>query len=364
MKRKVFVLSLIPFLIGCASSGGNSNPEGSTGYFKQFEEQVEASEREYTFIELYDAEQNRFQVSFIYDLHFGYSLRIVEYDLFDWYHAPNEGKFSNDYESVIFEFTDFSSSSLFKRGEYILYHSIVNEKDSFKLKAVDIEYNLTTTKKDTPIHINGDLVGTFVYKQNNEELFSIKSEVSSKEEGLVSTITLKEENKEFSTSNLTFGGASVTFIAHGNQDGEYIKDGVSYVFSYNESTETWKLKADNNEYALEKKDEEKPTKDGYFYTHLVKVSNSHVVINILNELGEDRRHVQLSELDQGGKSNFTAFFYIDNNGESLINQQSLSGNIIFTSDASIELRHSVVNNADKIDLYRNNQLLYDDLVIE
>ena len=358
MKKELSLLLLLPLFVGCASTNG-ATPSSQNGYFKQFEEQVEVAEREYTFIELYDGSLNRFQVSFIYDLHFGYSLRIVEYDLFDWYHAPNEGVFANDYESITFEFSDLSSSDLFKRGEYTLYHSLVNGKDSFKLKAVDIEYPLTTTKKDAPVHINGNLVGTFLY----EDKFSITSQVSTKEEGLKSTILLTEEDKEFTTSNLVFNDASVSFATTGSQDGEYIKDGGSYTFSYNENNETWKLVSGSNEYNLAKKDEEKPTKEGYFYSNLVKTSNAHVVIDILNELGEERRQVLLSELDPGGKANFAAFLLISNNGESLVNEQSLSGKLIFTSDASIELRHSTINNIDKFELYRNNQLLYDDLVI-
>ena len=251
----------------------------------------------------------------------------------------------------------------YQKGSYTLYHSLVNDKDSFKLKAADVEYQLTTTEKNPPIHIDGDLVGSFSYKINNEEKFSLKSEVSSKEEGLVSTITLKEGNTDFTTSNLSFSDDSVTFKVESSSSGNYIKGGVSYTFSYSEEQDKWTLTDSTNTYELEKKNE-RETKEGYFYNNFIKASNEHISMTIKSEVGMNKRYVCLSELDEGGKKNIWTFFVISNNGDSLTNENNITGNIIFTSGSSFEFRHSVNNGVDKIDFYKDNQLLYSNLTIE
>ena len=359
MKKKLLLLLTLPLIIGCSAPKKDDDTTTKDGYFKQFEERVNESEQEYSFISLYDDISNRFKVEFIYDLHFGFSLKITEYDLFDWYHAPNEGEFASDYESVIFTFSDESSSDLFKKGKYVLYHSLINNIDSFKLLAVDTEYKLTTTSKDAPIHINGDLVGKFVYQENNEDIFTLESIVSSKEDGLKSTITLKEGDIEFTTTNLSFKSASTTFTLNADKDGGYLKSNTTYTFKYIENTETWQLSNKRDTYNLIKLEEEKEEKDGYFYKKISRMYNDHFTLDIESNVGEDRRFVILSELDEGGKTCFSAFFEIKNDGESLVNMNSLSGKIIFTSGATIEFKHE----DDQVKLYKDNTLLFDDIAV-
>ena len=359
MKKFALSLIILPLLVACSTSGNTPEPT-QDGYFKQFEEKVDNKRDEYTFINLFDGEYNRFTVTFNYDLHFGYTLKIVEYDLIDWLYYPNEGTFAKDYESVSFYLADKSTSELFPRGQYTLKHSLVNDKDSFTLVVIDKEYKLTTEEKSAPVHIDGDLVGNFVYLDNEEEKFSISSTVSSKEDGLKSTITLKEGELDFVAANISFSSASCSFILSGANDGHYLKRGVSYTFKFIESTGKWKL----NDYVLEKKDGEKPTKDGYFYNSLVTFGNEHVLISILSEMGESSRFVSLSELDEGGKKNINTFFDITNDGESLVNSQSIKGNLIFTEGSNFEIKHTIKNNVDTFELYKNNTLLYSDMLIQ
>ena len=365
MKKSVLALLFIPFLFSCSNKGSSDE-----GFFKRFKDQIDNKEEEVTFLNLFDSISNLYSVDFYYDLHIGFSLKITEYDLLDYYYYPNEGVFSDDFESVTFQLSDRNDSELFPAGTYVLEHKLVNKADSFTLKVSNVTdnltYNLTTTHKDAPIHIDINLVGTFDYKVNDETMFTIYSKVGSKADGFPSTITLNEGDKEFNASNYHFSNSEVTFDISGTSDGTYIKRTNNVSIKYSESSDSCKLILGNDNYPLVKRDEGPIGKEGFFYNNALRLSNEYFTMEMKSEVGTERRYYSISELDEGGRKNMVVLFRIYNQGETLRNDQGFNGYTIFsgvTSD-TLEFRHRVENDADIVDVYRNNSLLYSNLTIE
>ena len=351
MKKSLILLSIIPFLFSCRSFG--------EGYFEYVEEKLQnEGEGEYSFLHLYDKALNRFNVEFMYDLHFGLSLKIVEYDDQDIYIYPNEGKISKNYEQVTFTNTACDSSELFPRGEYTLSHKYKFGKDTFNLLAVDINYSLTLDKKEKPSFLDKELIGKYHDEENN---ISIEVNRSSKKNGLVTSIILKEGNKTYIGTDFIFSDDQVEFKIKGDKDGEYIKNG-SAALTYDSSSNEYILTIGNFDYVVLKVKEDEGEK-GFFQKGYFKVSNSHLSIEFINYFGESKVQLKLEELDEGG-SIVVAFFDILDDGESLKNTQELDGKLIFTKGNEYTLKHSLVGERDKVDLYKNDTLLYQDLIIE
>ena len=73
--------------------------------------------------------------------------------------------------------------------------------------------------------------------------------------------------------------------------------------------------------------------------------------------------MKLDELKEGGKKDMYVLFSVVDEGESLINEQGLTGNLVFTANSVVKITHTLKDNKDKIDLYKNNELLYENLLI-
>ena len=102
-------------------------------------------------------------------------------------------------------------------------------------------------------------------------------------------------------------------------------------------------------------------KTGFFYNNMYYISNSDFNFKMNMKMGELAVQVIINELVDGGKSNITTYFNIGDDGDSLTSAQNISGNAIFTSGNTYKFVHTVSNETDKIDLYKNNALLYSDL---
>ena len=351
MKRRLAILSIIPFLFSCSSFGGE--------YFKYVEEKLQNEGKgEYSFLQLYDNELNRFSVEFVYDLHFGLSLKIVEYDDQDIYIYPNEGEISKNYEKVTFNNDSYDSSELFPRGEYVLSHSFKYGKDNFSLLAADINYSLTLDKKDKPLFLDKDLIGKY---HDEENKFSLEVNRSSKKNGMITSIILKEENKTYIGADFTYGNDQVEFNIKGDEDGEYIKNG-SAALTYDMESEEYIFTVGSFDYVILKNKEDENEK-GFFHTGFFKVFNEHLSIELVNYIGDSKAQLKLEELDEGGAM-IIAFFDLLDNGETLKNTQELDGKLIFLKNNKYELKHTIVDDKDQVDLYKNEELLYQNLTIE
>ena len=358
--KKVLLLLSLPLLFSCADS---KKSEPYTGqYFKKYYDKVEQdSSREYSFLTLYDAEDNRFSVTFGYGLHFFYELKITEYDINDWYHSPNEGVFAEDYESVSFTFNAASESELFPDGTYILSHQYVENKHAFTLSVNGNVLPLTTQKKTRPTFINDGLIGEFSYKENNQIAFTLSCDVGPLSRKRPVIITLKEGELSFGASTIIVKSSSVSFTIGGDYEGQYVKFGSASLSV--DSAEQVTLKIGRKSYKLTK--ESGPVQSSYFgdENNHSTYSNKYVSMTLSNLMGTSFRYIQLSELQEGGRKDWFVLFNILDEGNRLTNKQSLGGNLIFTSDSTVSLVHSVVNDHDKVDLYKDGILLYESLII-
>ena len=355
--KKFALLLLLPILVGC---GDNPTPS-SNGYFKQYKDQVTDLEKEYSFITLYDGVENqsRFSLEFLYEPHFHFGLKITEYAVQPVIHYPNEGIFSNDYESVTFTLVN-STSALFPKGKYVLSHYLDNEIDQFRLTCGNTVYPLTSEKKKSPYKLNPGLYGKFEYQVNEEALFEIKVEESNDTEVIVS---LKENEKEFTASEYSMLGDELDFKIIGNSDGTYLKNNTLAKFIYNDEgteEEMWTLYLGSVSYHLTyiHIDPVDPT-EGYFRNNKVILSNNSFSCELVNVMGGLGWQVKLTV---GEKSIYT-FFTISDDGESL-SSSGINLTPVFEASNTYRFTHYLEGTTDKVDLFKNDVIYYQDLTIQ
>ena len=366
MKKLLLIFPLFVLTVGCANNKSNKNE--STDYFKQYYEEVTDPEGEYSFINLFDKNGNRFNVEFLYEPHFHFGLRIVEYAVSPIFHYPNEGVFSGDYEKVTFTLAE-SGSDLFTAGEYVLTHKVSKGKESFTLKANNKTYALTTTPKEPPIIFNVGLLGSFTYIENEEEKFYLDVSADAFDETYTLDVSLQEGESEFKGTIFNINDKMIEFNVSGESNGEYIEVNTNASFMYDDSREDgehWYFSQEGHIYEMTYIEEEEPpvTHDGYFYNNFVTVSNSDFSMSITSlAFGDAAVMVTINELGEGGKQNIPTYFLIGDNGDSLSNMQAIMGNTIFEPSSTYKFVHSVNNAVDQIVLYKDSQLLYSNLVI-
>ena len=359
MNKIFLIFATIPVFSFCSNIPPVEKYDGE--YFKQFEERVDGDNtKEYSFFTLYDGEANRFELTFGYGLHFFYEIQITEYDMDDWYYSPNEGVFSEDYESITFTLDAKSKSELFPDGTYVLTHAWVYNKHTFTLTVNDEVFSLTTKKNNRPHYISSDLVGSFDYKVNNSIKFTLNVDVTSLADNRRVSVSLSEGDKNFTGSNIVYSTAYISFDVVGSSSGELIKTGSGKLEYKNEK---YTFTNNRQSYSMTKKGDQGSTSYLNDPNNNSTFSNEHVSIKLGMLLGKDYRYLVLSELDEGGRQNMQVLFRFEDENESLINDQRANGNLIFTSGKQIKITHTLENENHKIRLFIDNELLYDNLVI-
>ena len=367
LKTLICFASSVLLFSGCTT---NVNPpkDEYTPFFKDIALDIESGDvDETTYYTFYEAgNKNRFYVELTYDLHFGLSLKIEEYDLLSFILYPNEGVVSSDYESITFSYTALEKTDLFSKGTYILSHN--KETDSFSLKAASKNYSLSLTEKERPNYIYYDLVGEFAYIHNDETIFSMEVEVGEKSQGYPVSILLEEGDKVFVGSNVRNNGETSTFDISGEEDGLYLKNAKDVSFSFSEGTDVHSFTIDGNRYVLTKIEEEKKEEltGNYFIDNAekLKFSFSDFEARLSYKAGKDQVFIIFKELVEDGNPNFWCYFMMTD--ESTIeNSQTItsSKNKIFTGVSKYEFKHHVENNRDIVDLYFDGVLTYSDLTI-
>lgn len=352
MKKKLLALSIIPLLCACSIRIGD-------GFFEFIKEAIEDGiDEDFAFLQLYDGEMNRFSADLIYSVRDGLSLKIVEYDDEDIFIYPHGGEVSKSSNEITFTNDLYSSSELFQSGKYVLSHKKKDSDETFSLLAGDINYPLTTKKKDRPSFMNKSLVGKYY---DEGEHYSLEVNRSSKKNGMTPSIILKEENKTYIGVDFTFSIDQVEFRIAGDEDGEYLKNG-SAALTYDKEEDLYIFTIGDTDCTVLKVKEDESNK-GFFRKSYFKVFNEHLSIELMNSLGTNKKQLEIKELDEGGETLMGIFDVLDN-GETLKNAQELNGKLIFTKNNEYTLKHSVANNLDKVDLYKNGYLIYQDLEIE
>ena len=338
MKKKLLALSIIPLLCACSIRIGD-------GFFEFIKEAIEDGiDEDFAFLQLYDGEMNRFSADLIYSVRDGLSLKIVEYDDEDIFIYPHGGEVSKSSNEITFTNDLYSSSELFQSGKYVLSHKKKDSDETFSLLAGDINYPLTTKKKD-----------------DEGEHYSLEVNRSSKKNGMAPSIILKEENKTYIGIDFTFSPDQVEFRITGDEDGEYLKNG-SAALTYDKEEDSYIFTIGSTDYKVLKVKEDESNK-GFFRKSYFKVFNERLSIELINSLGVNKKQLEIKELDEGGETLMGIFDVLDN-GETLKNAQELNGKLIFTKNNEYTLKHSVANDLDKVDLYKNGYLIYQDLEIE
>lgn len=362
MKRLLLAVSAISLLVGCGST--SKKQENYDHYFQRFFDRVKNPEKEYHFLDLYDAEDNRFKVEFLYEPHFHFGLKITEYAIYSVYHYPDEGVFSDDFERVTFELVE-SESAMFPAGIYVLSHTLEEGKNKFSLQANTITYELTTTKKDDPVGFDSGILGDYSYYVDDNKAFGMSVTAEKVDNTYNLYVSLEEDELEFEATNIKKNGKIINFTISGNQNGTYLKNGASAKFEYKDEgveEETWILTLGNKKYYMEYGEGgHVDPKTGFFYDNMYIVSNSDFSLKMNMKIGELAVQVIINELVEGGKPNITTYFNIGDNGNSLTSAQNITGNMIFTSGNTYKFVHTVSNETDKIDLYKNGTLLYSNL---
>ena len=208
MKKLLLAVSAISLLVSCGSAAPKK--ENYDHYFQRFFEKVKNPEKEYHFLDLYDAEDNRFKVEFLYEPHFHFGLKITEYAIYTVYHYPDEGIFSDDYEQVSFELVA-SESTLFPAGVYVLSHTLEDGQNKFSLQANTITYELTTTPKEDPVGFDSGLLGDFSYYVNDDKAFDMSVTAEKVDTTYNLYVSLTEGELEFEATNIKRNGKSISF---------------------------------------------------------------------------------------------------------------------------------------------------------
>ena len=370
----MLLLTSMSLLVGCTSNSSGdvtpSEPEPTEShYFKNIADSIEAGISEETLFQtFYDNDDNRFYVELHFDLHFNLSLRIVEYDLWNFILYPNEGAISEDYEEITFKYMASERSELFTKGTYVLKHELVDKVDKFTLDAAGEQYTLTTEVKEDPCYIDKDLVGEFEYVVSSVTQFKLTVNVGTKQEHYPVTISLKEESKSFSGSNIKNSGTSTSFDISGDTDGTYVKNATNVRFVYSENNETYKITINENTYSLNKTKgmDEEEEESNFFIDNATKVK--FVCDDFEAKLASaspERVFIMFKELVEGGNTNFWCWFETNKEADTIVNSQSITNqkNKIFTGVTEYKFKHSVANNEDKVDLYFDGVLQYENLNI-
>ena len=364
MKKLLLAVSAISLLVSC---GTTSKKENYDHYFKRFFDKVKNTEKEYHFLDLYDAEDNRFKVEFLYEPHFHFGLKITEYAIYTIYHYPDEGVFSSDYEQVTFELVA-SESALFPAGIYVFSHTLEDGQNKFSLQASTITYELTTTPKEDPVGFDSGLLGDFSYYKNDTKAFGMSVTAEKVDNTYNLYVSLSEGDLEFEAAGIKKNGKNISFTVSGNQNGTYLKNGTSAKFEYKDEDveeETWILTLGSKKYYMEYGDEPHvDPKTGFFYDNMYLISNDDFTFKMNMRMGELAVQVIINELVEGGKNNITTFFNIGDDGNSLTSAQGITGNVIFTAGNTYKFTHTKISDVDKIDLYKNDTLLYSNLSFE
>ena len=360
-KRYLLLLPLISLVASCGShSNGNKAP-----YFQHIADMVESGiNEEITFDTFYDKVDNRFNVTFHYDLHFGLALKVEEYDLWNNIFHINEGVINEGYESITFTYSGLETSDLFTRGEYVLSHELVNNIDKFSLITPTSTLSLTKQSKEPPHYIDKGLVGEFEY----EDYFSIRIDVGEKSEHYPVTITLWEGDNTFSGANITNNGMTTSFNITGDSDGEYIKKNTQASISYIEENDSYILTISNVTYVLVKTkgiDDHSDNNDNFFFNHVGTLSLSCLdfKVSITSKMGNDYIYLLFNELVDNGNPSFVCLFAMEE--DTIYNFQNItnSNNKIFINHDKYVFKHYLDNNVDKVDLYFDGVLTYQDLTI-
>lgn len=340
------------------------DPKTEEGYFQNIKDELEKGvTEEKTWATFYDKDDNRFVLTLHYDLNFGLAIHIEEYDLWNFLVNANGGTVSEDAESITFTNSALEKTDLFKKGTYVLAHNNGN----FTLNAAGVVLNLTTTVKEDPHYIYKDLVGSFEYKVSEDTKFTLDVEVGTKADHYPVTISIKEGDKSFTGSNIKNNSTTTTFDISGTSDGEYIKASTGVTFTYSEINGTYKLKIGNNTYSLSKLEEEEEEYDkGYFERSAgkYKFTCNDFEVRVSNMTGNAYIQLVFKELVEGGNPNFQCLFQIIDN-DTITNVQSItnSKNKVFVGHNKYTFKHSKTGNTDKVDLYFDEVLAYENLTI-
>ena len=366
MKKLLLAVSAISLLVSCGTS--TAKKENYDHYFKRFFDRVKNTEKEYHFLDLYDAEDNRFKVEFLYEPHFHFGLKITEYAIYTVYHYPDEGVFSDDYEQVTFELVA-SESALFPAGIYVLSHTLEEGKNHFTLQASTITYELTTTAKEDPVGFDSGVLGEFAYYDNNDqEAFTLTVGAEKVNKDYILEITLQEGELLYGVTGIAKKDKIIEFTLVGSPNGTYLKNGTKAKFEYKidgVEEETWILTLGNKKYYMDYADGgHTEPKVGFFYDNMFLISNSDFSLRMNFRMGELAVQVIINELTEGGRTNFTTFFNIAEEGDALVSSQDISGNVIFTTGNTYKFVHTNIDDVDKVDLYKNDTLLYSNLAFE
>lgn len=360
--KSVLLFASTLLLLGCSPKSDTPKTQG--GYFQNVKNDIEegvTEEKEWG--KFYDKDDNRFVVTLHYDLHFGLAIHIEEYDLWNFLVNANEGEVSEDAESITFTNSALEKTDLFKKGTYVLTHNNGN----FTLNAAGVVLNLTTTAKEDPHYILKDLVGKFEYQSGGETKFTMDVEVGTKAEHYPVSISIEEGNKTFTGSNIRNNSSTTTFDISGTSVGQYIKSTTGATFTYNENNETFTLKIDNNSYLLTKNEGEgEETDESYFESTIGKVKFVCDDFEARVSSNSSGAYLQLiiKELVADGNTNIQCFFQMVDE-DTLTNVQSIGNpkNKVFIGHDEYTFKHSVVNDTDKVDLYFDGVLAYENLSI-
>ena len=85
----------------------------------------------------------------------------------------------------------------------------------------------------------------------------------------------------------------------------------------------------------------------------------------LSNTSPGRVFIIFKELVEGGNTNFWCWFETNKEADTIVNIQSITSqkNKIFTGVTEYKFKHSVVNSEDKVDLYFDGVLQYENLNI-
>lgn len=368
-KGMILLFTSMSLLMGCSPASSNESGTTESHYFKNVAESIEAGISEETLFQtFYDNDDNRFYVELYYDFHFNLSLRIVEYDLWNFILYPSEGVISEDYEQITFKYMANERSELFTKGTYVLKHELVDKVDKFTLDAAGEQYTLTVNSKEDPHYIDKDLVGEFEYIVSNVTEFTLTVNVGTKAEHYPVTISLKEGSKSFSGSNIQNSETSTSFDISGDADGTYVKSASNVRFVYSENNETYKITILGNTYSLKKTKgmDEEEEDSNFFIDNATKIKFVCDDFEAkLSNTSPGRVFIMFKELVEGGNTNFWCWFETNKEADTVVNTQSITSqkNKIFTGVTEYKFKHTVVNNEDKVDLYFDSVLVYENLNI-
>ena len=369
MKKAILLPILLSSLLFTSCGGSSSKPSGG-GEIKDIFKEIAEDEKnppseEKTYYTFYDLEENRFNVTLHYDLHFGVAIHIVEYDLYDYLFNANEGHVSEDYKSISLRNDAHEHSDMFGRGEYTIRYVYQNNKSHFYLDYGYATYELTTDEQENPHYIYKDLVGSFYYADAvDNHLFDLDISVGAKEDHYPVTISLIENNQVFIISEISPINQEVSFKITG-LDATYIKATNKATLKYSEINETFNLKInDSVSYNLVKEDEPGPVEDqNYFLLNGGNIIIMHDDFEIrVNEPSNNILSINIKEKVEGGLANIFCMCSADEKDlDTMTNLQNIGskGKIFHDLEiGSLKFEHYKSNDDDCCNIYFSNELKY------